>query len=79
MENQEYNNQDNKVSTHMSAEEVAVLLSQTMKDVAEKKTTLRHAMAMSRIALSLAKVIEVVDLKDRVELLEQVLKKRKTK
>ena len=75
MENQD-NNQE---SARMSPEEVASLLSQTMREVAEKKTTLRHAMAMSRLAVALAKVIEVVDLKDRVELLERVLEKRKTK
>jgi hypothetical protein len=61
----------------MSATEVAVLLSQTMRDVAERKITLRHAITVSRIAIALAKVIEVSNLKDRVEFLEQVLKKRK--
>ena len=61
----------------MSAEQVAELLSQTMQDMAEKKTTVRHAMAMSRVALALAKVIEVVDLKKRVELLEQIMAKRR--
>ena len=73
------NQANNQESAHMSPEEVASLLSQTMREVAEKKTTLRHAMAMSRLAVALAKVIEVVDLKDRVELLERVLEKRKTK
>ena len=62
---------------YMNAEETAILLSQTMRDVAERKITLRHALTVSRIAVALAKVIEVVDLKDRVEFLEQVLKKKK--
>lgn len=62
----------------MSAEDAALLLSQTMKDVVEKKTTLRHAMVVSRLAIALTKVIETAELKDRVEFLEQVLKKRKT-
>ena len=61
----------------MSAAEVAALLSQTMRDMAERKITLRQASAISRIALALAKVIEVADLNDRVELIEQTLKKRK--
>jgi hypothetical protein len=62
---------------HMSAEETAELLSQVMRDVVERKTSLRHALTVSRIAIALAKVIEVVDLNDRVEFLEQVLKKKK--
>ena len=59
--------------------EVAALLSQTMRDVSERKITLRQAMVVSRIALSLAKVIEVADLNDRVEFIEQTLKRRKSK
>lgn len=60
----------------MSAKEVAAVLSQTMRDVAERKITLRQAMAMSRIAMALAKVIEVADLNARVEFIEEVLKKK---
>lgn len=73
MENQ------NETGKSMSAAEVTALLSQTMRDVAERKITLRQAMAVSRIAVALAKVIEVADLNARVEFLEQVLKKRRTK
>jgi hypothetical protein len=73
MENQEHPEKT------MSAAEVAALLSQTMRDVSERKITLRQAMVVSRIALSLAKVIEVADLNDRVAFIEQMLKKRKTK
>jgi len=62
---------------YMSAEETAELLSQTMRDVVERKITLRHALTISRLAVSLTKVIEVVDLKNRVELLEQILRRRK--
>ena len=60
----------------MSAAEVAGLLSQAMRDMAERKITLRQASAISRIALALAKVIEVADLNARVEFIEQVLKKK---
>ncbi len=63
----------------MSAAEVALLLSQTMRDVTERKITLRQAMVVSRVAIALAKVIETADLSERVEFIEQVLKKRKTK
>lgn len=71
MENEEHTEKT------MSAAEVAALLSQTMRDVSERKITLRQAMAVSRIALSLAKVIEVADLNERVAFIEQMLKKRK--
>lgn len=61
----------------MSAKDVALVLSQTMKDVKERKVTLRYALVVSRLALALSKTIEVADLNDRVEFLEQSLKKRK--
>ena len=61
----------------MSAEDVALVLSKTMKDVRDRKITLRYALVVSRLALALSKTIETVELKDRVEFLEQVLKKRK--
>ncbi len=61
----------------MSAEDVALVLSQTMQDVKERKVTLKYALAISRLATALSKTIEVVDLSERVEFLEQALKKRK--
>jgi hypothetical protein len=70
MENKEQN-----TKKYMSAEETAILLSETMKDVVERKITLRHALTVSRIAIALAKVIEVVDLNNRVAFIEQTLKK----
>jgi len=63
--------------TKMNTEEMAELLSQTLRDVVARKITLRHALAVSRIATSLARVIEIADLNKRIEFLEQVLKKRK--
>lgn len=63
----------------MSAEDVTLLLSQTMRDVTERKVTLRYATTVSRLALALSRTIETVELKKRVELIEQVLKQRKTK
>lgn len=61
----------------MSVEEAATILSSTIQEVAERKTSLRRALVISRLAVALSKVIEVANLKDRVEFLEQVLKKRK--
>ncbi|MGH7141222.1 MAG: hypothetical protein ACREGH_01125 [Minisyncoccia bacterium] len=63
----------------LSAEDAVAILSETLQEVALRRTTLRRALVVSRLAVALAKVIEVVDLKDRVELLEQVLKRKKTK
>ena len=71
MENQE------EQKKPMSATEVTMLLSQTMRDVAARKITLRHALAVSRVATALTRVIETTDLNARVEFLEQMLKKRK--
>lgn len=61
----------------LSIEEAAAILSETLLDVAQRKTTLRRAVTVSRLALALSKIIEVSDLKGRVEFLEQVLKKKK--
>ena len=60
----------------MSAEDVAVVLSQILRDVADRKVTLRYALAISRLALAVSRTIETVELKKRVELLEQMLRKR---
>lgn len=61
----------------LSIEEAAEILSETLQDVHERKTTVRRAMAVSRVALALSKVLEIKDLKARVEFLEQSLKRRK--
>ena len=79
MEEKETIDQQEDAKERMSSDEIAVLLSQTMRDLTEKKTMVRHAIAVSRVAMSLAKVIEVVDLKDRVELLERIMDMRKKK
>jgi len=61
----------------LTVDEAAAILSETLEEVAQRKTSLRRAMTISRLALALAKVAEIKDLKDRVEFLEQALKKRK--
>ena len=72
-----YQNQEKIQDEKMSAEDVALVLSKTIKDVRDRKITLRYALVVSRLSLALSKTIETVELKDRVEFLEQVLKKRK--
>jgi hypothetical protein len=72
-------NEHNYLMKRMSAEDAASILSQTLEDVAARRITLRHALAVSRVATALAKVIETSELNDRVELLEQMLKKRRSK
>ncbi len=62
---------------YMDVEDAAAILSDTLQEVAERRTTLRRALVVSRLALALAKTIEVASLKARVEFLEQSLKKRK--
>ncbi len=73
MENKENNISEND----MRVKDTVSLLSQTMKDVSERKITLRQALAITRVASALMKAIEVADLSNRVEFLEQVLKRRK--
>jgi len=68
--------QDNE-KKYMGIDEAAIILSNTLQEVVERKTTLRRALVVSRLALALSKVIEVASLKERVEFLEQVLRKRK--
>ena len=68
--------QDNEKKC-MTVEDAAVILSDTLLEVTQRKTTLKRAMVVSRMALALSKVIEVTSLKERVEFLEQTLKKRK--
>lgn len=62
---------------YLTTEEAAIILSDTLQDVAQRKTTLKRAMVISRLALALSKVIEINNLRERVEFLEQTLKKRK--
>lgn len=67
----------NTPTKYMSAEEAAAILSNTLEEVAERRTSLKRAIVISRLALALTKAIEVTDLRARIDLLEQMLKKRK--
>lgn len=66
-------NKDSKISL----DEINIILSETLRNVVDKKVSLKHAMAISRLALTLSKNIVSTELKERVELLEQALKHRK--
>ena len=68
-------NEENKKA--LTIDEAAVILSDTLKEVSERRTTIRRALAISRLAVALSRVIEIQNLRDRVEFLEQALKKRK--
>ena len=65
------------INTKMSAEDATILMSQTIKDYLERKINMRKAMAVTRMALALSKTIETADLNQRVEFLEQALKKKR--
>ena len=69
------NNQTDKKI--LSIEEAATILSETLEDVAKRKTSLKRARTISRLALELSKITEITNLKNRVEFLEQALKKIK--
>ena len=61
----------------MSARDAAAVLSGALEDVAKRRTSLRRALAISRLALSLTRAVQVADLEARVETIEQALKKRR--
>ena len=68
------NEYDKKI---MTIDEAQAILSETLEEVAQLKTTVRRATAVARLALAFARITEVANLKARIELLEQALKKRK--
>jgi hypothetical protein len=61
----------------LNIDNVNEILSQTLLDVFEKRISLKRAQVISRTALALSKNITNLDLKNRIEFLEQVLKERK--
>lgn len=73
----EYSPHDKSIQEKsMTPEDIALMLSQTMRDFKERKVTVRYVLAMSRLGSSLANVTYLVDLKKKVELIEQVLKQK---
>ena len=70
------NDQGQKKATRLTAQDVAALMSRSLQDAIERKTTLRAARMTAQIAASLAKVIEVADLEERVVEIERRLDER---
>jgi hypothetical protein len=67
----------NHENSQLSLEEVNQILSETLKKVVDRKISLKQAGAISKLANGITKIITATDLKNRIELLEQILKKKK--
>ncbi len=65
------------LNNQMSLEEINQILSDTLRNVVERKISLKHAGTISKLATGITKIITTTELKDRIELLEQILKKKK--
>lgn len=61
----------------MSLEEINTILSNTLRDVIDRKISHREANTISKLVNNISKIITSIELKGRIELLEQVLKNRK--
>ncbi len=61
----------------MSLEEINIILSNTLRDVIDRKISHREANTISKLINNISKIITSTELKGRIELLEQVLKNRK--
>ena len=61
----------------LTLEEINEILSDALMRASERKLPLKQATLISKLALSLSKNIVNTELKNRVEFLEQQLKRRK--
>jgi hypothetical protein len=61
----------------INLEEINTILSDTLRKVVDRDISHKQAIMIAKIASTLSKNIVNVELKDRVELLEQTLKRRK--
>ncbi len=57
-----------------SLEEVHVILSETLSNILSRKISLRQAHAIIKVTHAIVKNITSIELKSRVEVLEQLLK-----
>ena len=62
--------------THMTFEEISEVLYLTLRNVIDRKISHKQAMTILKLASALSQHITHTDLKNRLELLEQTLKKR---
>ena len=67
----------NEEKENINLNEINKILSKTLLDLSNKKISLKRAQAISRIALALSKNIVNIELKEKIELLEEIYKKRK--
>ena len=61
----------------INLEEINTILSDTLRKVVDRDISHKQATMIAKVASTLSKNIVNVELKDRVELLEQTLKKRR--
>ena len=64
-------------NTKINLEEVNTILADTLKKLIDKDLSHKQAGMIVKVASALSKNIVNIELKERVELLEQTLKKRK--
>jgi hypothetical protein len=61
----------------INLEEINAILSDTLRKVLNKEISLKQAAMIARLASTLSKNIVNTELKERVELLEEILRKKK--
>lgn len=61
----------------INLEEINIILSDTIRKVVNKEMPLKQASMISRLAYTLSKNIVNTELKERVEFLEEVLRRNK--
>lgn len=63
--------------TKIDLDQINEILSQTLIDVIERKVSIKQANTIAKLASTLSKNIVSTELKERVELLEQVFKNKR--
>ena len=67
----------NETKKSLDLADVNEILSDALLQVAANKISLKRALVISRIALALSKNISNIELKQRIDVLEQLLTQRK--
>lgn len=67
----------NETQKSLTLEEVNVILSEALLQVSARKISPKRAQTISRLALALSKNISNVELKQRIDVLEQLLSERR--
>lgn len=66
-----------KENTNMNLEEINSILSETLRKVVDRKISLKQANTISKLTSTLTKIITTTELKNRIELIEEILKQRR--